>query len=101
MKHILLIAVTIAVTFFCMELSAQSSQQQELDSLLKVVAQFEGEEKLNEYKRIIRQYIDGNRYTILFPLIDSWETEAHKQGDLEQQCESKYVKAVTFVRYRP
>jgi AraC-like DNA-binding protein len=34
--------------------------------------------------------------TVAFQLIDRWEAEAHKQGDIDQQCLAKYKKAVSF-----
>jgi AraC-like DNA-binding protein/flagellin-specific chaperone FliS len=84
------------MTVFCTSLAAQNSQRQEIDSLRKVISQFEGKEKLDKYRRLIGEYSNKNMDTVLFQLIDNWETEANEQRDIDHQCLAKYRKTVTL-----
>ncbi|MDR1592908.1 MAG: hypothetical protein LBS43_00310, partial [Prevotellaceae bacterium] len=80
MKYILLI-----MTFFCTGLVAQKNQQQHVDSLRKVISQFEGEQKISEYRKLIGRYFDNTMDTVLFQLFDDLEAETKKLGDFDQQ----------------
>jgi AraC-like DNA-binding protein len=72
------------MTFFGKTLAAQSSQQQQVDSLREVVAQFESEKKLEEYERLARFYfVKGTMDTVLFQLFDDMDAEALKQENFK------------------
>jgi AraC-like DNA-binding protein len=77
------------ITVFCTGLSAQSFQQQQIDSLRKVISQFEGEEKLEEYKKLILVYFEKTD-TVLFQLYDDMDAEARKQDNFDYQCFAKW-----------
>jgi AraC-like DNA-binding protein len=82
----------IVMTFFCTGLSAQSYQRQHIDSLRKVLSQFEGKEKAMECKKLILKYFNTNMDSVLFQLFDDDEYEARKSGDFELQCLNKFTK---------
>jgi AraC-like DNA-binding protein len=86
----------VLTTFFCIKLSAQSSQQQQIDSLRNMLSQFEGEEKISEYKKVSMKYFDKNMDTVLFQLLDDAEDEAQKSGNFEQQRLFKFFKLKAF-----
>jgi AraC-like DNA-binding protein len=86
----------ILTTFFCIGLSAQSHQQQQIDSLRNVLSQFEGEEKISEYRKLILKYFDKNMDTVLFQLFDDAENETQKSGDFEQQRLFKFFRLKAF-----
>jgi AraC-like DNA-binding protein/tetratricopeptide (TPR) repeat protein len=88
MKRVLIVVIA----FFYTGLSGQSYQQQQIDSIREVVSQFEGEEKLMEYKKLIRKYFNTNMDTVLFQLFDDEESEAKKSGDFEQQRFHKFIR---------
>jgi AraC-like DNA-binding protein len=80
------------MTFICTGLAAQNHQQQQIDSLRKMLSQFEGKEKIEEYKNLIKKYFSTNMDTVLFQLFDDEEAEARKSGDFEQQRFHKFVR---------
>jgi AraC-like DNA-binding protein len=75
---------------------AQSSQQQQIDLLRKVISQFDGKEKLDEYKRLIQVYYTDKADTVLLQLYDDMDAEARRQGDFDGQSYAKYGKMKTF-----
>jgi AraC-like DNA-binding protein len=88
MRNFLLLIIAL----FCTGLSAQSYQQQQIDSLQKILSQFEGKEKLEKYASLIKKYFNTTMDTVLFQLFDDEEVEARKSGDFEQRRLHKLIR---------
>lgn len=91
MKHTTLLKTLLCGFFFAflLPLSAQTSLQQQKDSLRRVIDTTEGAEKLKSYRKLYYLYIsevaDDSKMDTLISLFGQTEREAIKQGNVVMQ----------------
>jgi AraC-like DNA-binding protein len=63
--------------------TVQSGYTEQIDSLRKVVAKFEGKEKLDKYRELASKCSDNAIYAVVHQLYNDMEAEAQRQDDID------------------